>query len=89
MGVSRGVQMLNRDALGRYVLTPTARAPGEFVASTLGQSLIRSGTYLSQSAVSALLGSTIDWNSVLYLGVGRATGQLGSSWGEEKLKGYF
>ncbi len=89
VGVSRGVQVLNRDALGRYVLTPTARAPGEFVASTLGQSLIRSGTYLSQSAVSALLGSAIDWNSVLYLGVGRATGQLGSSWGEEKLKGYF
>lgn len=85
VAASRGVQLLVRDGLGQQVLTPDYPKVGDFVASHLGQSLIRSGTYLTQASVNALLGKEIDWDSTLYLGMGRATGQWGASWGEEKV----
>lgn len=86
VAAGRGVQMVTRDAFGRYVVTSKYPAAGDFVGSTLGQSLIRSGVYLTQAAVDTAWGQSADWVSTLYLGVGRATGQLGSSWGDETVK---
>ena len=85
VGAARGVQMVLRDTLGRLVITPTFTTPGAFVASNLGQSLIRTSTVLTASSMNALLGEQIDWNTQFYRGIGRVVGQSGAVLGEQGL----
>lgn len=85
VGAARAVQMVLRDAMGRLVITPTYTTPGAFVASNLGQSLIRTSTVLTSSGMNALLGERIDWNTQFYRGIGRVVGQSGAVLGEQSL----
>ncbi|HRK57929.1 MAG TPA: hypothetical protein PLQ67_10475 [Burkholderiaceae bacterium] len=86
VGAARAAQVLLRDAMGTLPIAGNA-TPSAFVSSALGQSIIRTTTVLTNAAVQAAYGQSIDWNNLLYLGVGRVAGQFGTLWGTGQVQG--